>query len=133
MTGLRAARIQAGYKTAVAAHKKFARGKRGSEALSFSYFQLLEAKGPRLLSDPLARRFARFYGCSANLIYAWQAEPATLATTEAPTFVTKGDDGITASHLSHRALAGARPDPTTGLVELPSSAIRAGCTYMEAA
>ena len=96
MTGLRAARIQAGYKTAVAAHKKFARGKRGSEALSFSYFQLLEAKGPRLLNDPLARRFARFYGCSANLIYAWQAEPTTLATTEAPTFVTKGEDGITA-------------------------------------
>lgn len=116
MTGLRAARIQAGYRTAADAYKKFSRGRRGSEALSFSYFQLLEAKGPRLLSDPLARRFARFYGCSVNLIYAWQALPSTptvevlTSTTEASTSVEKGEDGtFTATRHSRRALAGARP------------------------
>lgn len=116
MTGLRAARMQAGYKTAAAAHKAFSKGLYGSEGLSLSYFKLLEAKGPRLLGDPLARRFARFYGCSVNLIYASKAQSSTptvgvlTSTPEASTSVEKGEDGtFTATRHSRRALAGARP------------------------
>lgn len=95
MTGLRAARINAGYRTAAEAHAAFAKGKKGREALSLSYWQKLEATGPALMHPPLMKRLSEFLGCSANLVFAWEAEPTRINPT------TKGN----ATPTRHRRIA----------------------------
>jgi hypothetical protein len=77
MTGMRYARIQAGYATAKEAHAAFSKGLKGSEGYSLSYWIKLESSGPRLLGAGVARRIARFFGCSTNLVWAWQAPNQT--------------------------------------------------------
>jgi hypothetical protein len=73
MTGLRFARLQAGYPTAKAAYVAFSKGKKGREALSLAYFVQLESRGPALLSESVGQRLAKLYGCSANLVFSWHA------------------------------------------------------------
>lgn len=77
MTGMCYARIQAGYATAKEAHAAFSKGLKGSEGYSLSYWIKLESSGPRLLGAGVARRIARFFGCSTNLVWAWQAPNQT--------------------------------------------------------
>jgi hypothetical protein len=96
MTGLRAARINAGYRTAKDAYKVFAKGRKGREALSYSYFTTMESQGPRIISEDAADRLARLYGCSKNLIFAWKAEPnvqSTQPTNPTHPKTTKGKGG----------------------------------------
>ena len=110
MTGFRAARIRAGYHTAAQAHAAFAKGKKGREALSLSYWQKLEAGGPRLMHPTLIKRLAQFLGCSANDVFAWKGEAVTTTT--------KGqqDDapGLDSRH-SFRSPGRGRPTKTKGL------------------
>lgn len=117
MTGFRAARIRAGYATAAQAHAAFARGKKGREALSLSYWQKLEAGGPRLMHPILIKRLAQFLGCSANDIFAWKGEATTSTTT-----TTKGQRNAPGneapelhSRLSPRSPGRGRATQTKGL------------------
>lgn len=98
MTGFRAARLRAGYPTAAAAHAAFSKGKKGREALSLSYWQKLEADGPRRMNPVLIERLARFLGCSANDIFAWSATPGTIPAKDQPfATATKGEATLTAT------------------------------------
>jgi hypothetical protein len=99
MTGLRAARISAGYTTAREAHAAFAKGKKGREGLSLSYWQKLEAGGPRLQTPILTKRLAQFLGCSANQVFAWKGE----ATTNKTTNTMKGIKTASLASISSRS------------------------------
>jgi hypothetical protein len=78
MTGFRKARIAAGYRTAVAACAAYAQAHRG-QGISLSYWRKLETAAPRLLGDWQARRFARFFGCSVNVVMTMATPPTTLS------------------------------------------------------
>lgn len=92
MTGMRYARIQAGYATAKEAHAAFSKGLKGSEGYSLSYWIKLESSGPRLLGAGVARRIAHFLGCSTDLVWAWRAPNQT-----------KGNDDSRQAKLSSSA------------------------------
>ena len=74
MTGFRVARTAAGYRTAVAACAAYARAHRG-QGISLSYWRKLETSAPRLLGDWQARRFARFFSCSVNVVMTMATPP----------------------------------------------------------
>lgn len=109
MTGFRAARINAGYATAREAHAAFAKGKKGREALSFSYWQRLEATGPKHMNISLQKRLAQFLGQSANLVFAWTAEPTTTTTTKGKISPTATRHSTGGANLRAEAFAEARP------------------------